>query len=589
MPKEVIFSAERINLLLALTEKINSGIEINNLLDTIIRTATEFFNTEAASLLFIDQKKKELYFNNNAGTENSAVLDEIRVPLGKGVAGLVAVTGKPLIVNNSGDSRIYKTVDEKTAMQTNNLACVPLKIHDRIIGVLEIMNSLDREKFEEDDLSLLGTFADFAAIAINNRELFEASKLKVRQLEAIYGISQLVNKSISRENLIKETVGIIAANTRASRISIILKDTSSKKYRFCGGSSFNKNVLKNGEVTTTQNVLGWILKNDIPVQCSDINKDGRFGKNKRLRYKSPSFISVPILYDGANAGFISISEPTDNNPFPNSAAEILTTIAEEFYEGYHILLMKEALKEKQLLDAEVEITAQLQEDVLPKEFPEMKGIDFAAACLSSKKVGGDFYDVISKKKDQIVCLISDISGKGIPATVFMSICRSLIRVAVQESQDLKQICTVANKYIYDNSRSGMFATAFIAQIDAAEKSITFSNAGHFEQLFYSAKTNKIQELGLRGKPLGVVKNSSYQQKSIAYAKNDILIMYTDGIIESENKRNEQFGLQRLQAIIEKNHRLKAEALKEKVLSEVRNFSKSADLFDDLTLFIVKFT
>lgn len=575
-------------LFLKIIKSVNSQVDKDILLEEIVEASKTLLKSEGSAILLLDKEKGELSFKY-ADKQISNNIIEIRVPMGQGVAGEVAVSGQSMIVNDPNDPRIYKGVDKVTSRRTNNLLCVPMRLKGEIIGVLEVINHREKKGYDDADKALLSLFSECAAIVINNRELFEASSLKVKQLSAIYQISRFVTYSAtSTDGLCREIISIIKREISTERISIILLDNSTKKFKFVYGKNIPRTVLQRGNVTVKENVLSYIKKNKKGILCFNIESDNRFGIQKKLRYQNKSFISVPLIYKKVVIGFISITECKTTTPFDHADLDFMVTIADEFIQGYKLIELKKELIEKKNIDTEVEITAKLQKSVLPQTFPDFPGIDFAVEYKSKKKVGGDFYDFLKLDKNQFMGLVADISGKGIPSSVFMSICRSILKMSMEEEISPKRIFYKANKHIYENSGEGMFATAFLFKLDTVSKKITYSDAGHLEQYHYSFKKEKICVLDVKSKPLGILQNIRFEEKTVNYEKKDVIVLFTDGLLEATNKKGEEFGEDRIMETIKENHSLKAESIKRKIIQAVKSFTKKNEYDDDFTLLIIKF-
>ncbi|HBE03367.1 MAG TPA: hypothetical protein DC049_12990 [Spirochaetia bacterium] len=585
---DIDISRDQLDFLFGVIKKINSADELDNLLEDITIASSRVCTCETSALLLIDHKTGELYYRS-AAKEQMKPLAEKRIPLDQGIVGLAAREGNPVIVNDAGnDTRVVFYADSMSRDNTRSILCVPLKIKEKIIGVLECINSTKDSGFTEDDSKLLTVFGDFAAIAINNRELFKTTVCRLNQITTIYKISQAASRAGNIKNLCSTTIDIISEAMNAGRVSIILKDEITGKYVFLAGKNIDSKVLKAGKITLRDNVLSFVHNLGDGVFTRNIETDERFGVNKKLRYKSKSFVCAPIINKNIISGFISVTERADNGVFHYDDLVCLKTVCQEFIDGYNHIRMNRELAEKSRLDTEIEIIARLQRDILPDHFPAFRGVAIAAASIPCRKVGGDFYDIIPADSQSFTALIADVSGKGLPAAVFMYNCRALLRVLVSSGGSLGEIFSGANRYICRDSLSGMFATSFMAYINLKKKKINFSNAGHFDQYLFKARQKKIVPLNAGGKPLGVDENERYQQKSQAFSSGDLLILFTDGIIEAVNKKHEQFGETRLKKIISSGYRLAPSALKNKIISEVKRFTGGNEISDDLAVLIIKF-
>ncbi|HPN30733.1 MAG TPA: PP2C family protein-serine/threonine phosphatase [bacterium] len=174
---------------------LNSSFELSELLSTIMSLSSEIMNAEASSLMLLDVKTNELVFSVVTGSTSSK-LKEIRVPVGKGIAGWVAENDKPLIIEDvSKDERFYKKADEKSTFKTKSILCVPLKVKDKIIGVLQVLNKRGGNPFNNDDLTLFSVMAHMAALAIENARLIKAG-IEKEKFEQEIKIAQSLQMSI---------------------------------------------------------------------------------------------------------------------------------------------------------------------------------------------------------------------------------------------------------------------------------------------------------------------------------------------------------------------------------------------------------
>jgi signal transduction protein with GAF and PtsI domain len=164
-----------------------------------------------------------------------------------------------------------------------------------------------------------------------------AQNIDVRKASSLLAVSRAIASSASPAALYETVLTTLQKETKGKRISIILKDPDSDVFVFADGRSFSKSVLKKGIVTVDENVLGWVKRNKAGIMCEDINDDSRFGKNKKLRYKSRSFISVPCMLRGRIAGFISVTERSEGI-FNLYDFRLIEAVAGEFISGYSKLI-----------------------------------------------------------------------------------------------------------------------------------------------------------------------------------------------------------------------------------------------------------
>ena len=579
---------KRLSLFMDLTKKMNSASDQEYLLNDIVETCKEFLQVEASSILFLDQSRQHLYFSH-ISNNNKQEIKRIIVPMKSSIAGTVATTGIPIICNDSNDSRIYRGVDNKSSMKTRNLVCVPLRVKSKLIGVLEAINAKKSKGFDSDDLELISLFSDYAAITIDNREMLDTLNSRVNQLSGIYRLSQIVAISPSIERLAEETVDCVEQSLKAERISLILWDEKTEEYMFLKGKNFPQEILKSGgKISSIGSVLEEAKRTKEGILYNgdaQVNSSLRF--EKKGTYQAESFICVPLIFDNSIMGFLSIADCRDRRWYTKHDFEFAKIMARGFIDGFQHIKVQRQLEEKKIIDHEMEIAAKLQREFFPNFFPSFPGMGFSGVAIPHRQVGGDFYDVIQVAPDAFTGLIADISGKGISSNVFMAICRSILHISIRETPTTSAAAAHANRYIFQNSASGMFVTVFLFHVNTTERRLTYTNAGHFSQLHYCAASKKVKILKGEGKPLGVLEDSKYDEGFLSYQKGDKLVLFTDGVIEAVSAKGEEFGSDRLIRVVEDHPDAPAEELKETIIREVKQFSKTDTWEDDFTLLVMK--
>jgi PAS domain S-box-containing protein len=245
-------------------------------------------------------------------------------------------------------------------------------------------------------------------------------------------------------------------------------------------------------------------------------------------------------------------------------------------------------------NAELQIAADIQKSFMPEVIPRIAGFDVAARTVMAKEVGGDFFDVIPFEimvldEGTVGLLVADVSGKGVPAALFMALSRIVVRVNALWHRDPAKVIYSSNNSITQDSKSGMFVTLFFGMLSEKGRSLTYVNAGHNPPVLFRSHDGTVEKLMPTGIVLGVVENQEYESRSLKIDRDDVLVMYTDGVTESINSREELFGEKRLIEIIRNNAHLPAQVILEQILSSVKEFAGDMPQFDDITLLIIKGT
>lgn len=245
---------------------------------------------------------------------------------------------------------------------------------------------------------------------------------------------------------------------------------------------------------------------------------------------------------------------------------------------------------KERMDKELEIAREIQASLWPKRMPDNDYLDIAGACESANEVGGDYYDVMDLGGGRIGLIVADVSGKGVPGLLVMGVGRSVIRSHAREIISPREVLIRSNESISADIRSGMFITVFYGIVDATHKSFTFANAGHNPLLLIERNKKGVKSYrsfkGL-GRPIGLAAGPFFddriEEKSINLSPSDALVIYSDGITEAMNKRDEEYGFERFASILTDSPWEKADEIVKLVLDDVKKFTEGAPQSDDITI------
>ena len=570
-------------------KKMNNIGDYEETLVNIISEIKNIMLTDTILLYLIDQELFNLNYEMSIGPLGSKFFGSI-IDGEKPLSVRAYTTSSSLYSNNPQDDSAFIPIKEILGEDLKNILFVPLKARKRNIGALFLINKKDG-KFIETDTIIMSMFSNIVSLALINKMTYDKGQSRAYEVGALYEMSVSINKCETIDDILNNNISIVCEAFEAHRVSIILKDEKGM-FRFRAGIGIDEEVLKYGVITTEDNVLGEILKTGKPVYSVNVSRDYRFKPNKSLRYTRDSFIASPIMgKEDDIIGFLCATERSVNKAFNLSNLMLLEMLAQQISENYMHVFLSEESKIKQSLTEEINYTEELQKSILPTEFPNKKLFDVAAVSIPSKTVGGDFYDYIKLKDGKYALIIADVSGKGLKAGFFMVMTRSVLRVYSSQIDNPAKILEQTNKHIFYDSKKGMFVTCFLAIVDTKNKSITYSNAGHIPQYFIKKsamnKAEYLTEMYVPGKPLGFVENASYKNKKISYSKADKIIMFTDGVTETFNKDNEEFGESKLKDILKNEYDSSKELLND-IVEETVYFRADAPQFDDITLLIAKF-
>jgi len=251
------------------------------------------------------------------------------------------------------------------------------------------------------------------------------------------------------------------------------------------------------------------------------------------------------------------------------------------------------VKERRRMSSELDIAAQIQKDVLPKEAPDSPGLDIVAKTRAAAEVGGDCFDFLSSPDgNQTFIYIGDVTGHGVPAGLVMMMVDTLIQSATKMGlNNSKDVLAFTNTLLTPRISARLFMTLVMLRWDAAQQKIFYAGAGHEHVMIYRAKEEKVEAVRSGGIALGMIPDNSkiIQEKEISLEIGDAIVLYTDGITEAKNKTGEMYELERIVESVKKHGYLpSAESIFDHITKDFANFVGEYVQVDDITMIVIKY-
>ncbi len=241
----------------------------------------------------------------------------------------------------------------------------------------------------------------------------------------------------------------------------------------------------------------------------------------------------------------------------------------------------EALRRQEAMQRELEIARDVQRELLPRSFPVLRGLELSGACHPAVGVGGDYYDFLVFSEDQVGLVIADVSGKGIPAALLMAGLQASVRSLTVPSASPGEINRRLNRMLCRSTSSSRYATFFLGMYDPARRILTYSNAGHYPPIILGS--DGVTRLQADGIPLGLFPDADYGEGRRQMHPGDLLVLYTDGIIEAPDAADREFGEARLLEVLTKHRDRELDEIVFLVLNEIARWTGGARAHDDATL------
>ncbi len=449
---------------------------------------------------------------------------------------------------------------------------------DICIGVVCLGEKLNKTEYTKDDLDFLKTILNISATAIQN-------SIKINELQGVNReLDSKINRLSSLFELSKE-FGFFSESTKVAKLLIfsIIGQFLVSKYAVISFDKDDINILESKY--DDEELINGLKQCDCGMITSSKNKQDLL-KSYPLLSELGIDLIVPMEVQGKTKGLILLGERITKQSYSEADIEYIYSVGSlAIISIENKRLFLEEL-EKQKMEEELELAREIQQNLLPQTLPRYSNFDLAAINMSSKQVGGDYYDVITLDDDRFCVAIADVSGKGAPASLLMANIQAFLQVICRQDLNIVESTALINDLISANTSDGRFITFFWAVINNEEKKMTYVNAGHNHPLLI--RDGEIRKLNKGGMILGVMETTiPYESETIKLQKDDVIVLFTDGISEAMNKESEEFSDERLEENSIKLSSLSAKEILDGIKNEVTDFTKGAAQSDDITMVIVK--
>ncbi len=470
-------------------------------------------------------------------------------------------------------------------------ASAPLISGDRELGILNIA-ARDWSAFEPRSLALLTIVGNQIGVALERAQLFDLLKeQRVSEQAALLVFSQQLLSGFGQQALtnllVNEATGLLGADA----CSLLLAEQGDGWLDFVAANGWKESPVELWRKVplTTDSGPGQVMHTKQTLLVEDLQQS-------EATSWSPSWLVsegfrghavVPLIVENDSIGALVVNYRKPRM-LTTDELRLLELMANQAAIAIETARLQKGEIELQRTDQELAIGRKIQRSLMPTQNPQLEGYEFAVAYEPARQVGGDFYDYcwIPSDEQKLGLIVGDVAGKGVPAALFMAMCRTNLRAAVLSGRSPTQALKRANELILKDSQAEVFLTTLYALLEPATGRLTYANGGHNRPLLAKASTGEVQELAARGIILGQFEQVDFEQAAIDFAPGDTLILYTDGVTEAINAEQQQFGEQRLRSIVAAFADSGAERIVAAIAEAVHRHAGSQLQADDFTVLAV---
>ncbi len=560
-----------------------STLDLNKVLSNVIDRIIDVSEADRAFLILLNEKG-ELY-SQIVKTKEGSVGENRVLNFSKTFTEEVLKTGKALWVSDAQADNRFATQKSVMALDLRTVICVPLKNQDKVIGLIYVDRQSVIKTFTEDDLNLVESVSTFASIAIVNARLHQQAHEKNEKLEMLNELSRTIANAFTRDELLYKVLSF-AIRITGAEIGYVLTGEELK----CE-ASLDRDGMREIDVKVSSSIIKKVMETGKSVSVVDTMDDKAVSTQASIMALDiRSVMCVPLVNNKKVLGIIYVSSKTLVKSFtPRDLSLLEDIVGQTALATENLNLLELQIKQNQIKQ-ELDIARNIQKSMLPSSDPEFENMEISGYSVSATEVGGDYYDYIHLEDNRFSIAFGDVTGHGVSAGLLMAMAKSCMFVQCKVDPNVIPVMTALNSMILGGKTERRLRMGFLYSVfDLNDNTLTISSAGHPLPYYYKHENRDLEPIKvIPGYQLGVKESTKFRETKVQLAPKDILVYFTDGIVESRNIDGEEYGYDRFEEFIKINSFLSAKDLKEAIIDDYNIWIaglEEAD--DDMTIVVVK--
>ncbi len=424
-------------------------------------------------------------------------------------------------------------------------------------------------------------------------KILEKAKRQYERTTLLNEMTLRFTSSIDLNKTLKTVISNILRLIQAESGSIFLFDEA-RKFLICQICQSPSDIT-GLKVPVGKGIVGQVAQSGQIDVTEDVQSRGihYHDIDEQSGYVTRSMVSVPLICKDIALGVIQISNKQGGKQFFREDVKLLQALSSSAALAIQNAQYAKRLVKEERIHSEILFARQIQQDILPDPFPAHPDIRFEAVNIPATGVAGDFYDYFQVNDREFAFIIGDACGHGIASAIYTMSSRSIIKARALTHPQPAQVITFANKLLEEDARPGMYLTAFYGIYNTETRLLRYINSGHPIPLLYRRTGSDEQtfsscaSLHNTNLPLGLLPFTEFKDAEIRLEPGDLLLLYTDGVDEAANQQGEQFGIDRLIRLIFDHIADSPQALRDRIIDRVHEFTQGQEQQDDITVMIVK--
>lgn len=598
----------QVDFLLQLADALNTTLELNTLLHRVADLVRAVIDYRIFAILLVNDRTGDLRMRFQTG--HTPEVERLRIKLGRGIVGQSAITRSSILVQDV--STVENYIDANPNVKAE--LAVPLIVKNRVIGVIDLQSELPGY-FTEEHKRLLEITASRVAIAVENARLYSRVSRQAQTLAVLNEISREITSILDLDDLLERIGHLLKRVIEFQMFTILLWNDRTERFEHRFSSRFGERIKREHNVKLGEGIIGNAAQMRTPLLVPDVRKDPRYiVANPEVR----SELSVPLIYKGKVIGVLDL-EHTRVNYYNEDHQTTLSTLAAQVAISIaNARLYQRIHEEEQRLERDLAMAREVQLRLLPSVAPQPRKAEIATAFLPAHLIGGDVYDFIdyggkgaqkSSQRKRIAIMLGDVSGKAAPAALYAALVSGILRSLAARQLPPAELLAELNNQLQERKLDSQYVTMLIGVWNDESRTLQISNAGSVQPIHVTMLGTPegdarkkgavdcltpgselcVTTIPAEGFPLGLFPDAQYDEHVIQTKPGDLLLFFSDGIVDAENADGEMFGTDRLKAVLREHPEVRqsAKATVDAIVSAVEAFQSGTAHFDDETLVVLR--
>jgi serine phosphatase RsbU (regulator of sigma subunit)/putative methionine-R-sulfoxide reductase with GAF domain len=474
--------------------------------------------------------------------------------------------------------------EDQAAQHDGEVIALPLRAGGEVVGVLVAEQLEGRGLPWKHRETILAGAADYAGMALENARLNASLREEAWASTALLQVATMLSASPDVDEVLTTVVRLTPLLVSVDWCVVLLWDEDQQRFAIARGHAVPAEIEE--AIESEPSAFAHELLQPLVTATEHLDASFSF-QNAGGQAELQRVTAHPLRTWDRLLGAFLVGGEAPHRTAPEHRMGILAGVANQLTLAIESARLHQQSLEQERLHRSIELAREIQESFLPECCPEPEGWDLAAEWRAARGVGGDFYDFIPLPDDRLGLVIADVSDKGVGAALYMALSRAVLRAAALTTADPAETLRRANRVLMDDARSGMFVTVFYAVVCLATGEIRYARAGHNPGLLYRARTGEAIDLRPAGVVLGILDDPQLEESVETMEPGDLLLLYTDGVIEAVNEKQQEYGRERLVQALKGCGSAPAEEVLERIDASLHAFVEEQPQADDITLIVTR--